>query len=274
MRAPAMYSVIAGPGTLEISTLPAGGSFCASLERPYSDARLVMIHGAPVTGMSTPSTGLSSRTTALAASDEAWIALKRSATSAMSVARSTRTIDTWLFIASSPAARRLTGTAAISGCLGSSPRSFKKRRNALAHSAMTMVLTVPPTRVPSAFTSASGTDQVLNERWLVIESLNSVFGARPRISLRSPLAVRWLVSTLPAAVSALAADGSSVASLRYCVAELVSAACSISVTPSWSPSARLRRGGGTSRIFGETSYSTLASSTPALPSTPLWCALV
>ena len=34
------------------------------------------------------------------------------------------------------------------------------------------------------------------------------------------------------------------------------------------------RGGGTSRIFGEVSYSTFASSTPALPSTPEWWALV
>ena len=67
----AMYSVIGGPGTLEMHTLPAGGNCRASLERPYSDDRLLRIHGVPVSGRSTPSTGLSSRTTALADSDEA-----------------------------------------------------------------------------------------------------------------------------------------------------------------------------------------------------------
>src|SRR5258706_12726919 len=48
----------------------------------------------PVIGTCNPSTGFSSLTTAFAASDDAWIALKRAGNSLMSVARSTRTIDT------------------------------------------------------------------------------------------------------------------------------------------------------------------------------------
>ncbi|MNK76783.1 hypothetical protein D3C87_963600 [compost metagenome] len=222
-----------GPGTFEISTLAAGGTRRARLERPYSDARLVMSQGEPVIGMSTPSTGLSSRTTALAASDEAWIALKRSAASPMSVARSTRTIDTWLFIESSPSARRLTGTPAISASFGSRLRSFRKRASASLHIAITMVLTVPPTRLPSALSSSKGSDIVLYERWLVMASLNMLLGAMPRLRRRSPLPVCWLASTLPAAVSARAAAGSSSASLRYWRAELDTAACSSSATPSW-----------------------------------------
>lgn len=132
----------------------------------------------------------------------------------MSVARSTRIADTWLFIRSSPAPRRLTGTIAISPAFGSSPRSCRKRRSAPAHIAITIVLTVPPTRLPSAFRSPSGTDIVLYERWLVIDTLKTVFGARPRFSLRSPLGVRCAAITLPAAASALAALGSSAAISR------------------------------------------------------------
>ena len=97
---------------------------------------------------------------------------------------------------------------------------------------MTTVLTVPPTRLPSAFSSFKSSDRVLKERWLVIESLNRVLGARPSIRLRPPWGALWRASTPPAVVSALAAVGSSSASLRYCAAELATAACSSSVTPS------------------------------------------
>src|SRR6516165_1395542 len=90
--------------------------------------------------------------------------LKRAGRSSMSVARSTRTIDTWLFIALSPSARRLTGTIAMSASLGSRPRSCRKRCSARLHIAITMVLTVPPTRLPSPLMSVSGNDSVLYER--------------------------------------------------------------------------------------------------------------
>ena len=233
MRAPAMYSGTGGPGTLEMATLPAAGRRAAKLERPSSDDSPVMSQGEPVTGVSTPSTGFSSLTTALADSDDAWIALKRAGRSAISVARSTRIAETWLFISSLSAARRLTGTIAISDFFGSRSRSFRKRRSALLHIAMTTVLTVPPTRAPSALTSRSGTDSVLNERWLVIDSLKTVFGARPRFSERSPLAVRFAARALPAAPIAFTAVGSSCAAFRYCRAEFSTAACSSSVTPSW-----------------------------------------
>ena len=232
MRAPARYSGAAGPGTLEMTTLATGGRWRERLVRPYSDARFVMIHGAPVSGMSTFITGLSSRTTALAASDDAWIALKRVGRSSMSVARSTRICDTWLFIDWSSAARRLTGTSAINLSLGSRSRSFRNRLSALLHIAITIVLTVPPTRVPSALRSASDTDSVLNERWLVMESLKIVFGARPRFRLRSPAPVRWRARTSAAAPSERAAVGSSVAIFRYWRAALPAAACSSSATPS------------------------------------------
>src|SRR5215468_548934 len=136
---PGRVEGIGGPGTLEIRTLPAAGKRLARLKRLSSEANPVMSQGKPVIGMSTPSTGLSSLTTALAASDDAWIALKRVRKSSISVARSTRTTETWLFIALSPSARRLTGTIAISACLGSKPRSFRKRCSAMLHIAITMV---------------------------------------------------------------------------------------------------------------------------------------
>ena len=119
------------------------------------------------------------------------------------------------------------------------------------------------------------TDSVVNERWLVMASLKMVLGARPRFRARSPGVPCWPASTRPAVVSARAAVGSNSASLRYCWAVLVTAACSSSVTPNWYAVAwRARWGGRTRRISALVSYSTLASSVPALPSTPLWWALV
>src|SRR5438046_10678515 len=112
MRAPARDGGAAGPGTLEMTTLATGGRWRERLVRPYSDARFVMIHGAPVSGMSTFITGLSSRTTALGASDDAWIALQRVGRASMSVARSTRVGDTWFVIDWSSAGRGPTGTSA------------------------------------------------------------------------------------------------------------------------------------------------------------------
>ena len=209
-----------------------GGRRLARSERPYSDARPVIIHGEPAIGTSAPSTGFSSLTTALAASDDAWIALKRAAGSARSVARSTRIADTWLLAESSSTARRLTGTIAISDFSGSRLRSFRKRRSAPLHIAITTVLTVPPTCLPSAFTSASGSDSALYERWFVIDTLKMLFGARPSSRLRAPGAVRRAARMLPTACNALAACGSMRPSLVYCATELEIAACSSSATPS------------------------------------------
>ena len=76
------------------------------------------------------------------------------------MARSTRIIETWLFIELSSALRKLTGTDAISDLAGSRSRASRNWRNALAHIAITTVLTVPPTRLPSAFISPSGNDMV------------------------------------------------------------------------------------------------------------------
>src|SRR5258706_6441690 len=171
MLAPAMYSGVGRPGTLEIVTLPMAGKRFASPERPNSEASPVMNHGEPVIGTSVANTGFKVATTLFAASDEAWMALKRAAGSARPVARSTRIIETWLFIELSSALRRLTGTDAISAFFGSASRSIKNWRSALAHIAITTVLTVPPTRLPSAFISASGSDSVAYERWLVIDAL-------------------------------------------------------------------------------------------------------
>jgi len=77
-----------------MTTLPAAGARLARLERPISEASPVISQGDPVIGSSNPSTGFSSFTTAFAASDDAWIAFRRNGNSVMSVARSTRTIDT------------------------------------------------------------------------------------------------------------------------------------------------------------------------------------
>ena len=61
--------------------------------------------------------------------------------------------NAWLFIESSrrPAVRRLTGTAAIGTCSGSSPLLREAaQQHSLAQHTM-MVLTVPPTRAPAMF---------------------------------------------------------------------------------------------------------------------------
>ncbi|MNL45465.1 hypothetical protein D3C87_1681150 [compost metagenome] len=68
-------------------------------------------------------------------------------------------------------------------------RCDRNRCSAPLHMAITTVLTVPPTRWPSAFISSKGSVRVLYERWLVIESLKIVLGARPRFNARSPLPV-------------------------------------------------------------------------------------
>ena len=103
----------------------------------------------------------------------------------------------------------------------------------MLHIAITIVLTVPPLRLPNALMSASGTESVLYERWLVIEALKMDFGASARFKGRALLAVRWLAKTPAAVLTAFAAAGNSSASLRYCCAEFSIAACSSSVTPSW-----------------------------------------
>ena len=227
-----MYSSIGIPGTLEISTLPAGTSRSASPERPYSDASPESTHGAPVNGTSAASTGLSALTTLLASSDEAWIALKRAVGSARSVARSTRIADTWLFIDVSSAVRRLTGTMAISGLSGSRLRSARNLRSADAHIAITTVLTVPPARLPSAFISFSPRDIVAYERWLVIEALKIVLGAWPAPTLRPPWVPGRLASIRATVPTALAPCGSILPSLVYCALAFDTAARSSSTTPS------------------------------------------
>ena len=233
MRAPAMYKGIGRPGTLEIATLAAAGILPARLERPKSVAMPDISHGAPVIGRSRPSTGFNSETTALAASDDAWIALKRSAVLARLVARSTRIAETWLFSESSFAPRRLTGTPAMSDFFGSRSRSARNLRSAPAHIVITTVLTVPPTRLPSALISASGTDMVLYERWLVIDTLKIDFGASPRLRLRAPFSEVRAASSLPAAPIALTACGTSLPALTYCATAFDTPACSNSTTPSW-----------------------------------------
>src|SRR5574337_1448616 len=255
MRAPAMYSSVGSPGTLEISTLPGGGMRSASPERPNSVAMLDISHGEPSSGTSALSSGLIALTIAFASSDDAWIARNRCSGSAMSVARSTRIDDTWLFIELSSGERRLTGTIAISGLSGSSPRSSRYLRTADAHIAITTVLTVPPTRLPSAFISSSDCDIVTYERWLVIDTLSGVRGAAPRFRLRPPGPVPGRdIKRLMLPIDR-AACGSSWPSLVYCTRAFSTEARSSSATPSWyglDPALR-RGGGGTSRTFGEVS---------------------
>ena len=134
----------------------------------------------------------------------------------------------------SSASRRLTGTSAISDFFGSRSRSCRNWRNAPLHIAITTSLSVPPICLPSVLSSATGTERLPNERWLVTDALKIVFGAvfTPRLRLRGVfLRVRMNCSAVPPI--ALAACGTIFPSFRYCATELEMAACSSSATPSW-----------------------------------------
>ena len=120
-----MYSATLGPGTLEMATLATGGILLASLERPNSEAIPLMSHGAPSDGKSVGSTDFMLAVVALAAALEARIAFSRSIGSSMVLARLIRIMDAWVFISVLPLSRRLTGTAASSGMVGT---QFRSRR--------------------------------------------------------------------------------------------------------------------------------------------------
>ena len=77
-----------------------------------------MIQGAPKEGKSVGIAALRLPDSSFAALLEAMIVFSRSSGSAMSVARLTSIIDTWLLRSVFPASRRLTGTAALSDVLG------------------------------------------------------------------------------------------------------------------------------------------------------------
>ena len=89
-RAPAKYTGIGAPFTLEIPTFDTGGIRSARPERPNAETRPDMSHGAPNIGKSSSMTDLKRFKVPLAAFDEAWIDRRRSTGSATSVHRLTR----------------------------------------------------------------------------------------------------------------------------------------------------------------------------------------
>ena len=131
-----------------------------------------------------------------------------------------------------------------------------------------MSLKEPPTALPIALHSASGTVAVTNTRPDAIPELKGVLGAsRIDMVALTPAAglMDWRASVLP---KVLAASGSALAALTICPSELENTEPII--LPSLRSDASLRRragsGGATSRGTGLRSSMALASMTPPLPS--------
>lgn len=111
----------------------------------------------------------------------------RSAGSGTCVASGAVMIETWLpGTAAAPARRRSdTGTAATSGVSGRSPRLSSHCRSAVAHSAITTSLTLPPSARRISLISSSGSSPHATERRRPIGRLNGVGGALTRGALGS-----------------------------------------------------------------------------------------
>src|SRR5262245_17268636 len=113
MRAPAMYSGIGGPGTLEIATLATCGMRSATLARPYSDAAASINQGSPSDGKSVGRMLLTLPSVDFIAVLALRMCSSRFIGSAMCVPRLIRLIDAWLSLVVSPGLRSEIGTAAI-----------------------------------------------------------------------------------------------------------------------------------------------------------------
>src|SRR5258706_8416393 len=116
ISAPAIYKVIGGPGTLEITTLATTGMRLLATALLYSGVIRLISQGMPSVGKSSVTVVIAPfmpPVSFLAALLASRIAAMRLAGSAMLVAMFTSIIVTWLLALVSPGARRLTGTAAI-----------------------------------------------------------------------------------------------------------------------------------------------------------------
>src|SRR5574337_1271525 len=174
--APARYSGTCGPGTLEIVTFDTR-SRAASRERPYSETSPDSSQGEPSDGKSLGIRPPMLPICAFIARVARTIASSRASGSAIALPSSTSAPETWLLAVASPSARTEIGTNATSGAAGSSRASARYARSAVEHSHSTMSLTDAPCALPSALTSASGSDAPANARWLVIDALKGVGGA-------------------------------------------------------------------------------------------------
>src|SRR5512139_346877 len=119
MRAPARYSGIGGPGTLEIATLATCGMRSATLALPYSDAAASISHGNPSDGKSVGRMFLTPPSVDFIDALAARMCASRLPGSARCVPRLIRLIDAWLSLVVSPGLRSEIGTAAIRLFFGS-----------------------------------------------------------------------------------------------------------------------------------------------------------
>ena len=119
MRAPAMYSAMGGPGTLEMATLATCGMRLASLALPYSAAAASINHGMPSDGKSVGRMLFTLPIDDFIAALAAMMWARRLPGSAMCVPRLMRLIDAWLSDVVSPFWRSEIGTAAMSDLRGS-----------------------------------------------------------------------------------------------------------------------------------------------------------
>src|SRR5512143_2567898 len=122
MRAPARYSVIGGPGTLEIATLATCGMRSATFALPYSDAAASISHGSPSDGKSVGRMLLTLPSVDFIDVLAWWMCASRFIGSAICVPRLIRLIEAWLSLVVSPGLRSEIGTAAIRLFFGSACR--------------------------------------------------------------------------------------------------------------------------------------------------------
>src|SRR4249920_369339 len=119
MRAPARYSGIGGPGTLEMATLATCGMRSATLALPYNEAAASINHGNPSDGKSVGRMLLTLPSVDFIAVLALRMCSRRFIVSAMWVPRLIRLIEAWLSLVVSPGLRSEIGTAAIKLFLGS-----------------------------------------------------------------------------------------------------------------------------------------------------------
>ena len=109
---------------------------------------------------------------------DAWIFCSRIPGSGSSVCSTAAIPDTWLPATVAVASVRTeTGTMAISGCAGSSPRAPSHSRSMPPHSASTTSLTVHPAAFLIACASASDVEPNANRRCWLMRWLKTVRGA-------------------------------------------------------------------------------------------------
>ena len=178
---------------------------------------------------------------------DAWIFCRRVAGSGSSVCSTAAIPDTWLPATLAVASVRTeTGTMAISGCAGSSPRAPSHSRSMPPHSASTTSFTVHPAAFLIACASASGVEPKANRRcWLIcwlktvrgawLRSWLSIAGTRSR--MRGPPLVRRKLLTV--CVSA-----------RCCTPTRRIGRCTVALSPRASISAWLGTRSGRQRLAG------------------------